>query len=155
MTHSQIRRRVGKRQLEHEPYIIWNECVDLLATSSYNSLSETQRIAYLVFWYDAEVQNGGHLQYFENQSTSRLGETISALNKLGAICQSVVLTQAEEHYRFRAYKKPQSAEEFVELAQKGEFGEYDRAFHACQPAITELLQAFLQAYEAEFIERVK
>ncbi len=155
MTYSRLRRRVSEQQLKQEPHVIWNEYVELLATSSYDSLSEIQRIAYLAFWYDAEVQNGGHLQYFENQDTARLGETISALNKLGATHQGGVLSQAKKHLLSRPYKKPHTAEEFIEIARRGEFGEYDHAFHNCQPTITELLRAFLLANEAEFIERVE
>ena len=34
---------------------------------SYEDLAEVQRKAHLVFWYDLQVNNGGHLQYFENQ----------------------------------------------------------------------------------------
>jgi hypothetical protein len=42
-------------------------------------LSAEQRPAHLVFWYESEVQNGGHFQYFENRGTEHLAATIEAL----------------------------------------------------------------------------
>jgi hypothetical protein len=42
-----------------------------------------------VFWYDSEVNNGGHLQYFENQGTNHLTETINTLKKLKAFSQAI------------------------------------------------------------------
>jgi len=60
-------RMLTKPQVDAEPFRIWNACVDLLATEDYRDLGKEQRPAHLVFWYESEVQNGGHLQYFENR----------------------------------------------------------------------------------------
>ena len=84
-------RKVKRQDIEAHPYVLWNDFVDLLATSDYKDLSQTQRVAYLAFLYDSEVQNGGHLQYFENRGTGRVEESIGALDRLGAPCQRDVL----------------------------------------------------------------
>ena len=47
-------------------------------------LTPEQRRAHLVFWYESEMQNGGHLQYFENRGAEHLEETVYALGLLGA-----------------------------------------------------------------------
>ncbi len=52
----------------------------------YDDLSPEQRPAHLVYWYESEVQNGGHLQYFENRGTEHLAAAVKALGSLGAIC---------------------------------------------------------------------
>ena len=155
MPQYQSRRKVSVQQLEREPYVIWNEYVDLLATSNYASLSEIQRSAYLAFWYDTEVQNGGHLQYFENQSVAHLDESIAALIRLGGVCQSNVLSRAGKQFLSKPHGMIRSAKEFTETALGGEFDEYDQDFYACRPTITELLQVYLEANEIEFIERIK
>jgi hypothetical protein len=41
--------------------------VNLPSSEDYANLSEERRPAHLVFWYESEVQNGGHLQCFENR----------------------------------------------------------------------------------------
>lgn len=38
----------------------------------------------LCFLYDAEVQNGGHIQYFTNLKGNHIFETIDALEIIGA-----------------------------------------------------------------------
>jgi hypothetical protein len=61
---------------------------------SYEELSAEQRPAHLVFWYESEVQNGGHLQYFENRGIEHLAETIAALGLVSASCQQRLLQDA-------------------------------------------------------------
>jgi len=77
---------------------IWNAYVDLLAMEPYDELAEEQRPAHLVFWYESEVQNGGHLQYFENRGTEHLGETVEALGVLDASCQQQILREAGSYF---------------------------------------------------------
>jgi HrpA-like RNA helicase len=60
----------------------------------YDDLSPEQRPAHLVYWYESEVQNGGHLQYFENRGTEHLAAPVKALGSLGAMCQQQVLREA-------------------------------------------------------------
>jgi hypothetical protein len=62
-------RTLTKGEVEKEPYRVWNAYVDLLAVEDHRDLVPEQRAVYLVFWYESEVQNGGHLQYFENRGT--------------------------------------------------------------------------------------
>jgi len=65
-----VRRRVDAAAAAREPHMVWNAFVDLIATEDYADLSPLQRKAHLVFWYESEVQNGGHGQYFENQGST-------------------------------------------------------------------------------------
>jgi Domain of unknown function (DUF4375) len=64
-------RKLSKSDVDAEPYCVWNAFVDLLAMEAYQDLTPEQRAAHLVFWYEHEVQNGGHLQFFENRGTER------------------------------------------------------------------------------------
>ena len=89
-------RRLTKQEVDAQPFRVWNAYVDLLAMEDYRDLAEEQRPAHLVFWYESEVQNGGHLQYFENRGTEHLQETVNALGLLGAGCQQQILREAGE-----------------------------------------------------------
>src|SRR4051794_24907715 len=42
------------------------------------------RVFWLAYSYDAEVLNGGHLQYFHNRGTERVAETLASLHAIGA-----------------------------------------------------------------------
>jgi hypothetical protein len=74
-------RRLSKKDVNESPFLIWNTFVELMVDEEFESLNDIQRVAYLCFWYDSEVQNGGHLQYFENRGIDMLAESILALKK--------------------------------------------------------------------------
>jgi len=143
-------RKVARRQLRDEPYLVWNAFVDLVA-EDYRDFSENQRAAHLVFWYEAEVQNGGHLQYFENRGTEQVGETISALKRLGATCQADVLYRAVAQLRGGPRKRIASVQEYADTALKGEFDAFDKEFGECDPQLDKILEKFLAQHQAEFV----
>jgi hypothetical protein len=144
-------RTVSRQQVCDFPYVIWNEYVALLGGSVYRDLTPTQRPAHLVFWYENEVQTGGHLQYFENHGVERVDEVVSALRLLGADCQAEVLTRAVKQYFSRPRTKIKSIEEFVGAGLAGEYNSLDHAFYACQPELPGLLEAYLKNHQAEFV----
>jgi hypothetical protein len=145
-------RRVSENDLRANPYAVWNAFVDLLARSKYEDLHPTQRGAHLAFWYDSELQNGGHLQYFLNRQ-DRIHNTGAALRALGALEQADVFEQALSVWRSRSRTPPASAEEYVETALDGEFDTLDSAFYRCSISITEVLQRHLAEYEKNFVVR--
>ena len=75
-----MRRTVSRIAAEREPHLVWNAFIDPLAMEAYEDLSPVQSVAHLDFWYDAEVQNGGHDQYFENRGTGLIAESVAALS---------------------------------------------------------------------------
>ena len=90
--------------LKKKPFELWNAFVDLVAKENYADLDEVQRVAHLSFWYDSEVQNGGHLQFFVNRGNAFQDETLAALDVIGATCQRGVLEGATHTFltKFRA-----------------------------------------------------
>jgi hypothetical protein len=145
-------RKVYRSDLEQEPYLIWNSFIDLIAVTDYKALSEIQRIAHLAFWYESEVQNGGHLQYFENRGVGLIGETLAALERLGAICHRKVLQRASEGIASGPRGKLLTVEEYIRRASEGEYDKYDSAYAECQPEMREYLEFYLQAHLNEFVE---
>ena len=60
----------------------WNRFIDEICSKDLDDLSEIQKNAVLCFWYDGEVQNGGHSLYFdvcEESDHSRLTKALSAV----------------------------------------------------------------------------
>lgn len=144
-------RTLTKAEIDAEPHLLWNAYVDLLANEDYESLSTEQRKAHLVFWYESEVQNGGHLQYFENHGTKHLAETIVALDSIEAAGQQQILREAGELWLSCERSPIQSAEEYSETALEGEFDDFDSRFHACLPTLEHCLETYLQAHQSLFI----
>lgn len=145
-------RRISRSDIEKEPYQLWNAFIDLLAMEEYESLNNVQRIAYLSFWYDSEVNNGGHLQYFENQGIHHLEETISALKNIGADKQSQILSAAGKRYLKKRRNPVLSAAEFVFKALEGEFDEFDSKYYNCSPTVNDFLEKYLKSHQDQFVQ---
>src|SRR5437899_9848444 len=121
-------RRLTKQEVDAQPFRVWNAYVDLLAMEDYRDLAEEQRPAHLVFWYESEVQNGGHLQYFENRGTKYLGETIEALGVLGADGHQAILREAADLFLGPERPRIQTTEAYSAVALEGEFDSLDLRF---------------------------
>ena len=146
-----IIRSLTKDEVEAEPFRVWNAFVNVLAMEECADLSPEQRPAHLVFWYENEVQNGGHFQYFENRGTEHLAATIEALGLLGSTCQQQVLREAGEAWLSRSRPRVQAAEEFCDTALEGEFEIFDSHFHACSPSLQQSLEAYLERHQSLFV----
>ena len=144
-------RRLTKQEVDAQPFRVWNAYADLLAMEDYRDLAEEQRPAHLVFWYESEVQNGGHLQYFENRGTELLQETVNALGLLGAGCQQQILREAGEVLVSRTRPPIRTVPEFSAVALKEEFSAFDSRFHACSPSLQECLEAYLVRRQSSFV----
>jgi hypothetical protein len=148
-----MRIRLERIDVERNPYLIWNSFIGLIATD-YDELEPSQRFLHLVFVYESEVQNGGHLQYFENFGTIHLADTLEALIQVGAACQSSVLQGAGKQYLSRPRRGFKCKEEYVAAALEDEFGPFDIRFHRCLPDLIECLEAELKRNQDRFIEIV-
>jgi hypothetical protein len=154
---------IKKKDLESEPWLIWNAYIDLLYSGKFEDLNSVQRPARLVCWYDGEVQNGGHLQYFENTGPRLLKEvleslgpahletTIEALGILGASRQQQILREAVARLKRKPRSPIQSVEEFCETSSEGEFADLDKQLYQCTPSLPDYLQLYLDAHQSEFV----
>lgn len=149
-----MRRRISAGLLKERPFELWNAFVDLIASEDYAHLDDVQRVAHLCFWYDSEVQNGGHLQYFENRGTTLLDETLAALDALGGHCQLRVLEQARHCFFSKPRARIVTPDQYVATVLIGEFGTFDSAYSACEPSIHRLLERYLERHAQDFVEIV-
>ena len=143
-----MRRRLSQQLVAREPHERWNAFIDLISMEEEKDLTPIQRTAHLAFWYESEVENGGHLQYFLNSAGGRAEAAIPALRALGAAAQADLLEAALKEWS--AAERPDEEDEEVDET----LGDLDERFSACEPSITELLERYLDQHEAEFIEFV-
>lgn len=149
-----MKRVLRSEDAQRDPNLVWNEFIHLLAFSEVTELDSIQRPAHLAFWYDSEVQNGGHLQYFENRPTELVGETIRALVALGALRQAAVLKSASERWMSRRRVKPRTVDEYVEESAKMEFKDLDNAYYGLSPSVTDMLGNCLESNRGSFVELI-
>jgi len=141
---------ISSKQLETEPWLLWNAFISGISCDP-KELAAEQRAAALVFGYDSEVQNGGHLQYFENRGTTHLEETIAALGELGAYGQQSVLKEAAEAFLSSPHKRVAGPEEYLAAALEDQFGAFDVCFHACSPSLQVILERLLDKHRSNFV----
>ena len=82
---------------------IWNEFVASVCANDITNLVGPHRIAALVFWYDAEVNNGGHSNYFDCCPNILPEHLINALNEVGANRFAQNFQNALDHGRNDCY----------------------------------------------------
>ncbi len=143
---------VHREDLDHNPYVLWNTFVRLLGTAALEQFADNQRPAHLAFCYDAEVQNGGHQQFFENRPPNLLDETIRSLDGMGASSQASILRRAAERRQTKARKRPRTVEEYAADSMKMEFSDLDEAYYSTSPTVTELLERLLNKQADDFLE---
>ena len=152
---------IAASRLQKEPQLLWNTFVKFLSTADTREMNDVQMAAQLPFWYDAEVQNGGHLMYFENNCT-KLGDkvdvlimaTLDALKIIGAGRQAQVLGRAADVYFSQPRQHTKDPDEYSQIELEGEFEKFDIEYGQVSPAIDDLLKEYLQAHTDNFVKVV-
>ena len=137
-------------QIEADPYRLWNEFVGIIADKA-SVTDPIQEPAHLVFAYESEVQNGGHLQFFENGHGTHVQQTIASLHHLGAHCQAKILEDAGGLWVTEDRGPVLSREEFVERALEQRFSEVDERFGRCSPDLLEVLGHYFDRFRDAFV----
>ncbi len=148
-------RIISKSSPDTRPFSAWNAMVNICALEPLEDCTPAQRQAALVFWYDAEVGNGGHFQYFVNSAGAHRDEAIGALQHLGAHKAAEILRRAIDLIGGVPPEFPESAEEFITEAQDSGLSSLDIEFNErAAPEISDALERYLQANEHEFVQWV-
>jgi len=131
----------------------WNAMNDICALSDLQHLTPIQRAAHLAYWYMSEVYNGGHDQYFGNQSHFDHHEVVNALNTIGASEHATILASAlEEESRCEDSQSSTTSNDDACPEAAYPLIEFDKAFNECKTRIEDYLEDYLDRHEAEFIE---
>jgi hypothetical protein len=153
-------KELEKSKVDEAPYLVWNAFIEVV-NGSQSELNDIQSVASLAFWYDSEIQNGGHLQYFENiynnyknREEAFIKATLEALKIIGANKQADILNEAAKLYFTKQREHPSSTEEFCELELQDEFGNIDGLYYKCAPDMNNYLEQYLHKYQGEFVTLV-
>jgi len=109
------------------------------------------RSFWLAYSYDAEVLNGGHLQYFHNCGTDNVAETISALRAIGAHGQAALLETCWNMVIANPISRVDSLERYSSLAAERSFTTEDAAYYNERPEVMDLLEAYYAPMIAEHV----
>jgi len=147
-----IRRILSKDLIEKEPYQKWNAFVDLLCMTEFEELNDVQKTASSIFWYNNEVENGGHMQYFLNLGSNHANHTLKALRLVKKDDYANILESALMKFNCIDLNGIEDVEDYVEEALQDHFGEYDDKFYEVENDLVQTLEKYLDDFESEFIE---
>jgi hypothetical protein len=142
-----IRRKLHKEIIEKHEFQIWNSFIDILAMEDENNLTDIQKHAQRAFWYESEVQNGGHGQYFENIKYENYCNIIKSIEIIGAIEHSKLLNEVVENYL------PIIDDINIDINVIGKIGmDYDFRYGSIKPDMNYYLKNYFYNNINEFIE---
>jgi len=130
---------------------VWNAFVNLLAMSEESELGEEQIPAWHAFWYESEVQNGGHLQYFLNRGIREASRAVISLRRLGGLGFSEILSGALVVWELSERRNPTTPEECASEALQAEFDDFDARYGYAEPALMEILESHLAENQSLFV----
>jgi hypothetical protein len=150
---------IAASRLQKEPQLLWNTFVKFLSKANTTEMNDVQMAAQLPFWYDSDIQNGGHLRYFENKY-AKLGDklnvlvlaTLDALKIVGADKQAEILGQSADVYFSKPRQHTKDPDEISQIALEGEFEKFDIEYNNSVPTIPDQLKKYLMAHTDNFVK---
>lgn len=117
----------------------WNRFID--EVTGRDELSEIQRAAVLCFWYDAEMQSGGHSGYFDCYPETVPGELISAINLIG-------YKEIAENFQKALEEKERDD------GDEDGYETVDNAYYDFEPSLGDLLMEFVENNKEEIFRGI-
>lgn len=109
--------------------LCWNRFIEDICFKEISELSDIQRKAVLCFWYDAEVNNGGHCSYFDCYKNIDNQELLNAILSVGS---------EEIGNNF---------EKAFTLGKQDDWVETDNAYYQFSPSLCDYLQEYIEQYK--------
>lgn len=111
--------------------------------------SRPQRLMYALLWYQAEVNNGGHDQFFFNSTGIAFPDALSGMEEL-RLSEGVAIL-AEAGRRMGGQPARERAERVAQLdRRKPEFDDLDTRFYAFELQLRDAMQVYMRAHSAAF-----
>ena len=119
----------------NERAIQWNRFISEICMRDYASLNEWQRNAVICFWYDTEMQNGGHSAYFDSDPIAAPEETESAIRRIGG-------DAIADNFR-----------KAMEAGASDDREETDSAYYTFRPSLSDLLMDHVALHADDILNR--
>lgn len=152
---------IAGSRLQKDPQLLWKTFIKFLSKSDTTQMNDIQMAAQLPFWYDFDIQKGGHLNYFESKY-EKLGEklnvlimaTLDALKIIGADKQAEILGKAADVYFCKPRQHPKDPDEIAQIGLEGEFEKFDIEYGQTMPEIKDWLEKYLMDHKDDFVKVV-
>jgi hypothetical protein len=145
-------RPVSRSEPDPHQALPWNAMIDLCAMEPLENCSPVQRRAALLFWYQSEVNNGGHFQYFMNKPNFPHEEVLALLAELGASHAAAVFAAVLQHMKGQFPEFAESPEDYLSQEKEADLLSFDVEWGSKgDQEIQACLLSLLRANEGEFV----
>ena len=117
--------------------------------------SPGQKALYFIWYLDAEVTNGGFIQFYWNDNRKYLPPIIDGLKLIGDTSMLDLVDKADEEYL-------KHKEQFIMQRQKDDwqpfydslknFNEYDSIYYPTHDRMMELIESYARQHSEEFVK---
>ena len=114
-----------KRNPNSDEYKLWNKFIEEISTTDLDKLNEEQKNASLCFYYDREMNIGGHVCYFDQYQKVDNKDLIKALGKVSN------------------RKFVTNLEEAIEYGKEDNYEKTDNTYLKQSPCLTEYLEQYI------------
>jgi len=127
---------------------------DALEDLGFDGLAPPQKHYHAVLVYNAEVNNGGHAQYFVNSSGDHWRDALAALKAIGAKERAQILQEAAALFGTKGPSDDQIARhrQLAGFSVRAEdsLDELDNRYYACEENIDALLAQYALDHKEHF-----
>ena len=115
-----------------------------------------QRYVFAIQWYSAEVNNGGHDQFYYNSTGIVWEDALKGFEAIGALKNASIVQESAVRMGGRPSKDRDKRNDQLELAYNNAddsdlFGDLDDSFYKSESEMYEVLNAYIRANTKDFI----
>lgn len=144
--------QVSKSEYEKDPSARFRALVEYLGQNNSPQADRELELVRLAFFYDAEVLNGGHLQYFVNRGTNEAPAVLSALEAVGDLERAALLRSCLARVAASPLPRVESLGAYADLAAARSFRSEDTRYYEIRPELLQRIQDFITPKLSQLVE---
>ncbi|MDR0507749.1 MAG: DMP19 family protein [Dysgonamonadaceae bacterium] len=121
------------------------------------SWNKSQQAIYMIWWLEAEVNNGGFNQFYENSSGQYAEYLPDALRLIGAVKFADLVERANkvylENYEQITKEIDGTLEGFSKSYEDNPLNEFDAEFYKYEEPLYDLQVKYIKAHKQDFIDK--
>ena len=114
------------------------------------SFTKPQRYVFAIQWYVAEVNNGGHDQFYFNSTGIVWEDSLKGFEAIGACKNAEIVRESAKRMGGKPSKDREKRQNQMERLEP-EFDDLDTMYYECEADMTELLHAYIRANAKDFM----
>jgi hypothetical protein len=126
-----------KRNPNSDEYKLWNKFIEEICTKDLDKLNEEQKNAALCFYYDREMNIGGHVCYFDQYQKVKNKDMITALDEVSN------------------RKFVTNFEEAIATGKEDNYEKTDTIYLRQSPCLTEYLEQYIITNKDKIFEEIE